>query len=62
MSGVMILVLVVFLMNFKRLIPYQYEDVEEPVPYLIPWKKNSAILGTCFICFSQYIRYIYKTT
>ena len=37
MTGMMSLVLILLLTSYRRLIPYRYEDVQEPIPYLITW-------------------------
>ncbi|XP_057380716.1 major facilitator superfamily domain-containing protein 8-like [Daphnia carinata] len=35
MTGVMIIVLMLLLINYRHLVPYRYENIEESVPYLI---------------------------
>lgn len=35
MTGVMVLVLMLLLISYRRLVPYKYDDIEESIPYLI---------------------------
>lgn len=35
MTGVMIIVLMLLLICYRRLVPYRYEEIEEPIPYII---------------------------
>ena len=35
MTGIMVLVLMLLLIYYRHLVPYRYEDIEEPIPFLI---------------------------